>query len=66
MAIDAKRGRTNWLNVYINGGRLIRKRRFGVGFEVEELGAGEILLTSIDFDGTKEGYDIELTRKVSR
>ena len=33
-------------------------------FEVEELGAGEILLTSMDCDGTKAGYDIEVTRKV--
>lgn len=33
--------------------------------EVEKLGAGEILLTSIDFDGTKNGYDIELTRAIS-
>lgn len=33
--------------------------------EVEKLGAGEILLTSMDCDGTKKGYDIELTRKVS-
>ena len=33
--------------------------------EVEKLGAGEILLNSIDFDGTKDGYDLELTRIIS-
>ena len=36
-----------------------------VGKEAERLGAGEILLTSMDKDGTKDGYDIELTRSVS-
>ena len=33
---------------------------------MEKLGAGEILLTSMDYDGTKEGYDIELTSKISK
>lgn len=67
VAIDAKRRDTNdgW-NVYINGGRI------DTGFDVvewakkaESLGAGEILLTSMDCDGTKSGYDIELTKTVS-
>lgn len=66
VAIDARRvGQNNW-EVYINGGR------DGTGLDavwwakrMEGLGAGEILLTSMDKDGTKDGYDIELTRAVS-
>ncbi len=65
VAIDAKRKGNSW-EVYINGGRT------PTGIDaiewskrVEELGAGEILLTSMDRDGTKEGYDIELTRRVA-
>ena len=66
-AIDAKRRETGsgW-DVYLNGGRL------NTGIDAlkwakraESLGAGEILLTSMDCDGTKAGYDIELTRAVS-
>jgi len=67
VAIDAKRRDDNsgW-DVYINGGRInTGKRCRGMAVEVEKLGAGEILLTSMDCDGTKKGYDIELTRKVS-
>lgn len=67
VAIDAKRRPNgNGWNVYINGGRV------DTGLDVEEwackvasLGAGEIMLTSMDCDGTKSGYDIELTRTVS-
>lgn len=67
VAIDAKRRSdgSGW-NVYKNGGRI------DVGLDVlewamqaESLGAGEILLTSMDCDGTKAGYDLELTRKVA-
>ena len=67
VAIDAKRRNdgSGW-NVYQNGGRI------DTGLDVLEwaqevwrLGAGEILLTSMDCDGTKAGYDIELTRAVS-
>ena len=65
IAIDAKRAGEGF-EVYINGGRtptgldaLEWARR------VEELGAGEILLTSMDRDGTRDGYDIKLTRAVS-
>jgi cyclase len=65
VAIDAKRKGKSW-EVYINGGRT------PTGLDavewarrVESLGAGEILLTSMDRDGTKEGYDIELCRAVS-
>lgn len=68
VAIDAKRRAdgSGW-NVYKHGGRI------DTGLDVLEwaqkaaaLGAGEILLTSMDCDGTKEGYDLELTRSVSR
>lgn len=66
-AIDAKRrdDGSGW-DVYINGGR-VNTGRDAVEWaqEVEKLGAGEILLTSMDRDGTKEGYDIGLTRAVS-
>ena len=67
VAIDAKKrvDGTGW-NVYKNGGRI------DTGLDViewakkaEELGAGEILLTSMDCDGVKEGYDLELTRRVA-
>lgn len=65
VAIDAVKMDFEW-EVVINGGRT----RTGLKVvdwakKVEKLGAGEILLTSMDKDGTKEGYDIELTRKVS-
>lgn len=67
VAIDAKRRAdgTGW-NIYKNGGRV----DMGIDAiewakKVEEFGAGEILLTSMDCDGTKAGYDLELTRKVS-
>ncbi|MEJ7619597.1 MAG: imidazole glycerol phosphate synthase subunit HisF [Aquificaceae bacterium] len=65
VAIDAKRKGNGW-EVYIHGGRT------PTGLDViewakrvESLGAGEILLTSMDRDGTKSGYDIELTRLAS-
>ena len=67
VAIDAKRRAdgSGW-NIYKNGGRI------DVGIDavewakkVEQLGAGEILLTSMDCDGTKAGYDLELTRAVA-
>lgn len=66
VAIDAKRRENGGWNVYVNGGRI------DTGLDVltwariaERLGAGEILLTSMDCDGTKNGYDIALTRAVS-
>jgi imidazole glycerol-phosphate synthase subunit HisF len=67
VAVDAKMrdDKSGW-NVYINGGRI------DTGMDVlewvkkaESLGAGEILLTSMDADGTKAGYDIALTKAVS-
>lgn len=67
VAIDAKK-RTDgsgW-DVYLNGGRVNTGRdALEWAVEAEKLGAGEILLTSMDRDGTKEGYDIELTRIIS-
>jgi imidazole glycerol-phosphate synthase subunit HisF len=65
LAIDARRNASSW-EVYVSGGRVptgidaIEWAEQGV-----DLGAGEILLTSMDADGTLAGYDIELTRIVS-
>ena len=67
VAIDAKRRADNsgW-NVYINGGRIDTGLDAVTWARIaDRLGAGEILLTSMDCDGTKAGYDIELTRIVS-
>ncbi len=66
-AIDAKRKAdgTGW-EVYLNGGRVnTGLDALEWAKEAERLGAGEILLTSMDCDGTKSGYDLELTRAVS-
>ena len=65
-AIDARRtGRDTW-EVYINGGRTPTGLDcVAWAKDAVRLGAGEILLTSMDADGTKNGYDIELTRAVS-
>ena len=67
VAIDAKRRAdgSGW-NIYKNGGRV----DMGIdavewAIKANELGAGEILLTSMDCDGTKDGYDIELTKIIS-
>ena len=66
VAIDAKRRADGGWNIYKNGGRV------DMGIDAVEwakkvcdLGAGEILLTSMDCDGTKAGYDIELTRAIA-
>lgn len=66
VAIDAKKRPDGGWNIYKHGGRL------DTGIDAvwwakkaEELGAGEILLTSMDCDGTKAGYDLELTQAVS-
>ncbi len=66
IAIDArKKGHDNW-EVYINGGqRATGMDAVAWAQEVEKRGAGEILLTSMDKDGTKDGYDIELTAAIS-
>jgi len=66
VAVDARSmGEGQW-EVYINGGKVATgKNVLSWVKRVEELGAGEILLTSMDRDGTKDGYDVELTRMVS-
>ena len=65
VAIDAKKKGNSW-EVYVNGGRI------STGIDAiqwakkaEKLGAGEILLTSMDRDGTKSGFDLNLTKEVS-
>ncbi len=65
VAIDVKREGDRFV-VYTHAGRA-RTELEAVGWarEVETLGAGEILLTSIDMDGTREGYDIQLIREVT-
>jgi imidazole glycerol-phosphate synthase subunit HisF len=66
VAIDAKNREKNYWEVFLNGGRIpTGKDAVEWAVEAEKLGAGEILLTSMDKDGTKEGYDIELTGAVS-
>ncbi len=66
VAIDAKRRDSGGFDVYLNGGRVNTGRdAIEWAVEAESRGAGEILLTSMDCDGTKAGYDIELTRAVS-
>ena len=66
IAIDAKKVSENKWEVFTNGGRNpTGKNATSYAQEVEELGAGEILLTSMDRDGTKKGYDLELTKQIS-
>lgn len=66
VAIDAKRSDKGSFDVYLNGGRInTGKDAIDWAIEAEKRGAGEILLTSMDCDGTKAGYDIELTRRVA-
>ena len=65
LAVDAKHDESGW-RVFLNGGRVatdlnaVEWIRQGV-----DLGAGEVLLTSMDADGTKNGFDLDLTRKIS-
>lgn len=64
-AIDAKRRDGSW-EVFINGGRIpVGLNAVEWAIEAEKRGAGEILLTSMDCDGQKQGYDLELTKAVS-
>ncbi|HLF18522.1 MAG TPA: imidazole glycerol phosphate synthase subunit HisF [Candidatus Omnitrophota bacterium] len=64
VAIDAKKNNGSW-EVYTHGGRTpAGKDAIQWAKEVESLGAGEILLTSMDHDGTKNGYDVALTDAV--
>jgi cyclase len=66
VAIDAKRSADGNFSVFTHGGR----RPTGIDAidwarRMAELGAGELLLTSMDRDGTKEGFDVELTRAIA-
>ena len=66
VAIDAKKREGGGYDVYLNGGRVntgLDALEWAV--KAEKMGAGEILLTSMDCDGTKNGYDNELTRMVA-
>ena len=66
VAIDAKRRDNGGWDVYVNGGRDATGREaVEWAREATERGAGEVLLTSMDRDGTTDGYDIELTRAVA-
>ena len=66
VAIDAKKTE-NSHNVFINGGRIdTGLDAYQWAKKVTELGAGEILLTSMDCDGMKKGFDLELTSKISK
>lgn len=67
VAIDAKRREdgSGW-NIYKNGGRVdMGMDAVGWAMKADRLGAGEILLTSMDCDGVKKGYDIELTKIIA-
>jgi len=65
VAIDARKNGSSY-QVYINGGRIATgKDALEWAQEAEHRGAGEILLTSMDKDGTKDGYDLELTAMIS-
>ncbi|BFH74489.1 imidazole glycerol phosphate synthase subunit HisF [Sulfurisphaera javensis] len=66
VAIDAKRVNNDFIVFTRSGTYNTGLNAISWAKEVEQLGAGEILLTSIDKDGTREGYDIELTEKVSK
>lgn len=66
-AIDAKRREEGGWTVYQNGGRIdTGKNAVEWAVEAARLGAGEILLTSMDCDGVKNGYDLELTAAISQ
>jgi cyclase len=66
VAIDVKREADGQWRVYISGGRIpTGLEAVSWAREVEDRGAGEILLTSMDCDGTQDGYDLEITRAIS-
>lgn len=67
LAIDCKRKPNGRYEVYLNGGRVpTGLDALEWAIKGEKLGAGEILLTSMDTDGTKAGYDIPITRDISQ
>lgn len=66
VAIDARRQPDGCFHIYKNGGRIdMEMDAVEWAVRAEKLGAGEILLTSMDCDGTKAGYDIELTKSIA-
>ncbi|RQD71904.1 MAG: imidazole glycerol phosphate synthase subunit HisF [Tindallia sp. MSAO_Bac2] len=66
VAIDVKKQKDGEYHVYVKGGREdTGKEAVSWAKEAEKCGAGEILLTSMDKDGTKSGYDLEITQKIS-
>ena len=66
LAVDARQRAAHWWEVYVHGGRTPTGRdAVAWAREGAERGAGEILLTSMDRDGTKDGFDLALTRAVS-
>ncbi|HYP49287.1 MAG TPA: imidazole glycerol phosphate synthase subunit HisF [Thermoleophilaceae bacterium] len=66
LAVDARREPGGGYGVYVNGGRTaVGRDAVGWVREAVERGAGEILLTSMDRDGTEDGYELELTRAVA-
>ncbi len=65
VAIDTKYINTDWI-VFVNGGRKpTRLRALEWAIKAEKLGAGEILLTSMNRDGTKEGFSLDITREIN-
>lgn len=67
VAIDAKKSTDGSYHVFKNGGRIdMETDAIEWAIKAEKLGAGEILLTSMDCDGTKSGYDITLTKAISQ
>jgi imidazole glycerol-phosphate synthase subunit HisF len=67
VAIDVKREADGQWQVYVNGGRIPTGREaVAWAREVESRGAGEILLTSMDRDGTKDGYDLGITQAIAQ
>lgn len=66
-AIDCKRREEGFWEVYVNGGRVpTGKNALEWAIEAERRGAGEIMLTSMNTDGTQNGYDLEITRAISQ
>ena len=65
VAIDAKRGKNGW-EIFTHGGRkLTGLNALDFAVKMEKCGAGELLVTSMDKDGTQTGYDIDLMREIS-
>lgn len=66
LSMDIKKNQYGEYNVYINGGRVnTEKEAVAWAIEGEKLGAGELVINSIDTDGVKDGYDIDITRSIA-